>query len=42
MVNEVVGTERRRKRTIRCKLRFTNYDKYDRREAIKKFLDASY
>ena len=42
MANEVVGTERRRKRTIRCKLRFTNYDKYDRREAIKKFLDASY
>ena len=51
MAYEVVGTKRKRKlyqmpfmRRIGDKpvVRFTNYDKYDRREALKKFLDASY
>ena len=48
---EVVGTKRKRKhyempfiRRIDKKpvARFTNYNKYDRREALKKFLDASH
>ena len=26
----------------RSRIRFTNYDKYDRREALETFLDASY
>ena len=51
MAYEVVDTKRRRKlcqkpfmRRVDNKpvVRFTNYDKYDRREALKRFLDASY
>ena len=50
MPYEIVGTKRKRKlyqmpfmRRIDEKpvVRFTNYDKYDRREVLKKFLDAS-
>ena len=51
MADEVVSTKRKRKlcqmpfmRHIDNKpvVRFTICDKYDRREALKKFLDASY
>ena len=51
MAYEVIGTRRVKKRyqmphmrllDDRKKNRFTNYDKYDRRKALKKFLDASY
>ena len=51
MVHEVLGNKHKRKlyqmpfmRHIDNKpvLRFTNYKKYDSREALKKFLDASY
>ena len=51
MADEVVSTKRKRKlyqmpfmRHIDNKpvVRFTIYDKYDRREALKKFLDAIY
>ena len=49
MAYEVIGTRRIKKiphtRLLddrKKKNRFTNYDKYDRRKALKKFLDASY
>ena len=52
MVYEVIGSKRKIKSyklpflnndhsRIR-KIRFMNYDKYDRREALKKFLDVSF
>ena len=51
MPYEVVGTKRKRKLYwmlfMKCiddkpVVRFTNYNKYHRREAFKRFLDASY
>ena len=50
MAFEVIARSGKRKlqlpfmrRTVkRSKIRFTNYDKYDRREALETFLDASY